>query len=397
MGGETCASNPPRSNCETAMKELSMFHWSFMNLAYQREVLDGWREEGCFDEIFNKLGYRLRLVSAVLPSNTSSGADACFLIKFRNDGYAAPVNPRYVKLILRSSTEVYISEHIQEFTKAEPWLPESGVITVPFSLQLDVPPGQYELLLELGDPILAGNPDYNIILLNSGVVELDSAINSLGHSITVTSPTLSGSCSGFSKKFFGITTSSTLRCYSKCEDLNVRTTTSPMTSTTPSDQLPIITSHCTNNLIRNGAMDSKAGFSRKSKFRVVSEAFHGKSFRVACGKKRLGFFQIIRFDESERVRSLVAAVYSKLAKVRRRWKNTGKHSLRVDLKFSDDTKKSNINIAFEPSTDWYRNILRIEEDKDIVEATVWCRCTDKKRVALFDELALMVAPAVCET
>lgn len=83
------------------------------------------------------------------------------------------------------STANYTSAHISEFTNAEPWLPESGVISVPFSLNMNVPPGVYEMLLELADPLLTGNPDYNIILLNENIAELATGLNHLGHNITV--------------------------------------------------------------------------------------------------------------------------------------------------------------------------------------------------------------------
>ena len=60
----------------------------------------------------------------------------------------------------------YTTEHISAFTDAEPWLPESGVITVSFSLRMNVPSGEYEVLLEMNDPQDYGNPDYNILLTN---------------------------------------------------------------------------------------------------------------------------------------------------------------------------------------------------------------------------------------
>ena len=39
MGGETCKHNPPRSNCSTALKELEMFSWTYLNLDYHPDVL----------------------------------------------------------------------------------------------------------------------------------------------------------------------------------------------------------------------------------------------------------------------------------------------------------------------------------------------------------------------
>ncbi|MCY1014131.1 DUF4832 domain-containing protein [Nannocystis pusilla] len=60
VGGETCAVNPPRSECPSALAELALHHWTHLNLAYTEEVLEGWQQDGCFAEIACRLGYRLR-------------------------------------------------------------------------------------------------------------------------------------------------------------------------------------------------------------------------------------------------------------------------------------------------------------------------------------------------
>ena len=39
MGGETCNYNPPRSNCPTALEELKMFSWTYLNSEYEPNVL----------------------------------------------------------------------------------------------------------------------------------------------------------------------------------------------------------------------------------------------------------------------------------------------------------------------------------------------------------------------
>ena len=40
-------------------------------------------------------------MKAVLPRIAGTNEDTCFYIEFKNDGYAAPINPRQVKLVLR--------------------------------------------------------------------------------------------------------------------------------------------------------------------------------------------------------------------------------------------------------------------------------------------------------
>ena len=82
------------------------------------------------------------------------------------------------------STATYTSGHIAEFSSAEPWLPESGTISVTFTLHMNVPADDYEVLLQIGDQYLSG-ADYNVLLLNKGVPEADTRLNSLRHTISV--------------------------------------------------------------------------------------------------------------------------------------------------------------------------------------------------------------------
>ena len=83
-----------------------------------------------------------------------------------------------------SSTANYTSDAITEFADAEPWLPESGTISVTFTLHMNVPAGDYEVVLQISDPDRS-NADYNVILLNKGVPEVNEALNNLRHTITV--------------------------------------------------------------------------------------------------------------------------------------------------------------------------------------------------------------------
>ncbi|XP_069182707.1 uncharacterized protein [Procambarus clarkii] len=51
MGGETCANNPPRSSCPTALQEMAELHYRFLNVDYIQVVLDAWRTQGCFNTV----------------------------------------------------------------------------------------------------------------------------------------------------------------------------------------------------------------------------------------------------------------------------------------------------------------------------------------------------------
>jgi hypothetical protein len=73
MSGETCKYNPPRSDCTAALDEASKFHWSQMNEGYHAEVIAGWKTQGCFATIQQKLGYRLVLVNGSYSGTANPG------------------------------------------------------------------------------------------------------------------------------------------------------------------------------------------------------------------------------------------------------------------------------------------------------------------------------------
>ena len=87
-------------------------------------------------------------------------------------------------LISFHSAGTYTSSPIEQSVREEPWLPKSGTITVSFTLHMNVPAGDYEVLLLMADKEIC-DADYNIIMLNKDVVEMDAALNNLKHKISV--------------------------------------------------------------------------------------------------------------------------------------------------------------------------------------------------------------------
>ncbi|HUU33852.1 MAG TPA: DUF4874 domain-containing protein [Vicinamibacterales bacterium] len=73
VGGETCNVNPPRSLCPTALAELEYMHFSNLDVDYEPQVIQGFRDGGCYDEIDRRLGYRFELASASSPTAPSPG------------------------------------------------------------------------------------------------------------------------------------------------------------------------------------------------------------------------------------------------------------------------------------------------------------------------------------
>ena len=176
MGGETCAVDPPRSECLSAIAEMLKLHFSYINREFQADVLASWLP--CMSEIDKRLGYRLLLKSAELPSAVKPGGSFTLTVNLENQGFAAPFNARPVFVVLRGggmTTKV-------QLTKADPrrWL-KNAALTVRLRLPSRLSPGSYTLSLWLPDAAetLAARPEYALRFANEKVSDDATAENVL--------------------------------------------------------------------------------------------------------------------------------------------------------------------------------------------------------------------------
>ena len=137
-----------------------------------------------------QLGYRLALVEGSYPDSVAVNGPLTIRIDLRNEGWAAPFNPRPVELVLREQGTGTL--HRLPLT-ADPrlWLADDdGLHTISQTLALpaEVTPGSYDLLLSLpdADPALAARPEYAIRLANGDIWQAESGLNDLLHTVTVT-------------------------------------------------------------------------------------------------------------------------------------------------------------------------------------------------------------------
>lgn len=187
MGGETCNLNPPRSACASALNEMGLFHYSYLNADYEPSVLSSWATGGCRPEIDRRLGYRFALVSGTFPETATRGAAMPIELTLKNEGWAAPFNPRSVELVLRN-TSSGATYRLPLSADPRRWMPGTSVtisqaVTVPATL----PAGSYALLLNLPDPAssLSTRPEYAIQLANQNVWEASTGFNDLHRTVTV--------------------------------------------------------------------------------------------------------------------------------------------------------------------------------------------------------------------
>jgi hypothetical protein len=184
QGGETCNVGPeaqPFIGCAHALGEIARLHWTQLNAAYHPGVIDRWRREGCFDQIAKGLGFRLRLVSASLPSIVRAGTSLTGMFTIANDGFAAPYNKRPVELILRArstgrTTVIPLAIDPRRWTSGKD---HRAIIAA--EVPAAVAPGSYEVLVSLPDAAagLRIRPEYAIRLANQGTWEAATGYNRL--------------------------------------------------------------------------------------------------------------------------------------------------------------------------------------------------------------------------
>ncbi|MDX2076915.1 MAG: DUF4832 domain-containing protein [bacterium] len=187
QGGETCnigEDAQPYVHCDNALKELAYLRYSVLNRDYHEDVLALWQEEGCYDEIAMRLGYRLRLIETQMSAQIGAGEQLTMTIKLQNDGFGGIYNPRGFEIILRLSGGIEYRFPMENVHDPRQWLPDLGEIELPITIDLpiDMPEGEYAVFINLPDPSpsLYGIPEYSIRLANAGIWEAETGLNYLG-------------------------------------------------------------------------------------------------------------------------------------------------------------------------------------------------------------------------
>jgi hypothetical protein len=126
-----------------------------------------------------RLGYRLLLESAALPEAVKPGGSFTLALRLKNEGFAAPFNPRPVFVVLRG--EGFSAK--AKVAAAEPrrWL-ASANLQVRLRLPSALPAGTYRLSLWLPDAAatLEARPEYALRLANEQVWDDATGENALG-------------------------------------------------------------------------------------------------------------------------------------------------------------------------------------------------------------------------
>jgi hypothetical protein len=183
VGGETCAVFPERSTCAPAMAEMALLRFGFLNISYHPDVIQSWRDGGCFAQISCRLGYRLALLRYEAPQALRAGETLSVALRLINDGYARLFNARGVELVLEGP----VRRELTVAADPRQWTPGTTVdVCLSSTVPPDLPSGEYRIGVRFpdGSASLRGNPSYAVRLSNgtgwdqaTGTNRLDARIN----------------------------------------------------------------------------------------------------------------------------------------------------------------------------------------------------------------------------
>lgn len=172
MGGETCGLSD-YCHCEVSLSDMEKYHWSYLNIDYNGQVLSRWKTEGCYNEVKRRLGYRLVLESLHYTTDAQAGKVFNLILQLRNDGFSAFQNPRDAHLIFAAEDGTTTTYELAGDPRT--WHPGSHRITASFKL----PAAKGTLYLHLADPLFPDRPEYSVALANKGVWEAATGYNKL--------------------------------------------------------------------------------------------------------------------------------------------------------------------------------------------------------------------------
>lgn len=199
MGGETDLLSS-YSSSDKAISGMEKLHMSYLNADYISTVLGAWTTGGIMPEIKKRMGYRFVLKEGEFSKKALTGQKYEVRLTIKNAGFAAPVNPRNVELILKSKTNPGINYKISLSDDPRYWFAGGEyLVDAQFGLPEDMAEGEYDIYLNLPDPKanLANRPEYSIRLANTGTWNALLGYNKI-NTITVTK---SGNTSTYKGEF----------------------------------------------------------------------------------------------------------------------------------------------------------------------------------------------------
>ena len=193
MEGEVSAARPFNMAKGSVLSYSRSIHQMCLtkNQGDARDAYQAWKDNGEYDEVCRRLGYRFRLLETTALKAVKPGNSLQLTLKITNDGWSNIVNPRNAEVILRNKiTMEKIRAEVKGSRENRLWLPFAGEtkdLVITAGIPDNLVQGTYELLLNLPDPMprLRDRPEYSIRLANTGVWEASTGFNSLLHEVKI--------------------------------------------------------------------------------------------------------------------------------------------------------------------------------------------------------------------
>jgi len=198
FGGETCSMDE-RGKCSNAVREMEKLHINYLNLDYNRKVLNRWKEENCFDQIRRRLGYRFVLKRARIPIEVYAGNAMEIVFEIENKGFGELFNPRNIEIVLinnqTKSEQVAVISTDPRFWSAAKQTTVDIKLSIPNGLSV----GKYSLGIRLPDaePSIHKDPRYAIRFANKNIWEEKTGTNILTRDLTVSPSKSAGESKGY--------------------------------------------------------------------------------------------------------------------------------------------------------------------------------------------------------
>ena len=191
LGGESCILDDSIADAHASFAkttaEMSRLHWTFIQSGYSEVVTNKWRQNGTFDELNKKMGYRYQLINGTYGETVSQGGSLSVNMRIKNVGYAPLYNERPAYIVLKNGSNVY---PLKLASDPRTWLPNGVVTTINefITVPANVPMGTYQLYLWLPDAYasLADNPAYAVRFANVNLWDASTGMNKLNATVTVT-------------------------------------------------------------------------------------------------------------------------------------------------------------------------------------------------------------------
>lgn len=185
-GGETC-SESPYSTGANAISEMTQLHTDYLNIDYHPNVIQSWVNDGSFDEISKRLGYRFELQSASLPDAIKPSSLLEIEFDIDNVGFGELFNPRNIEVTLKNNTTGEITSAPLHL---DPRLWSGGSsnhVHTYLSIPADMVEGTYSVGLMMPDfeQSIADDVRYSIRFANVGIWDSQTGINVLKTNLSI--------------------------------------------------------------------------------------------------------------------------------------------------------------------------------------------------------------------